>query len=156
MLREYYKWELELDDGRVVNQSPDGEKEQFKFHHRNPDFEKIRVFKLIPKHKDSGLREFKMGVPDGATLIYFRRTIANTGNLFPKFQVNMVGWQIEIGGKKVKQITYLYPDGRIENNYDEPTMVESFTESLPLKDASEIESCTGCEPKLVRADEDGE
>lgn len=154
MLREYYRWELELENGTVVQQSADGEKEPFKFHFKNPDFEKIRTFKLIPKDPDSGLREFKLSIPPGASLIYFRRTMANTGNIFPKFQINMVGWQMEIGKEKVKQITFIYPDGKMENHYEEPTLVQQFIDDLPHKDPSEVKGCTGCQPRLERAKPD--
>lgn len=153
-LKEFYKWELQLRDGTVVKQSADNETEPFKFDNRNSNFKNIEIFKLIPKEQDSSLREFKLVIPENALLIYFRRTIANTGNLFPKFQVNLVGWQLSTGGKKVKQITYLYPDGRIENTPDSSTLIEEFVAGLPQKELSDIVGCSGCKPRLERTKSD--
>jgi len=147
-LLEYYKWELELKDGTIVKQSADNEREPFQFNHKNPNFENIKIFKLIPKESDSSLQEFKLIIPDYATLIYFRRTIANSGNMFPKFQVNLVGWQANIGGQKIKQITYLYADGKIENTPEDMTLTEDFIASLPQKNAEDIVGCSGCKPTI--------
>lgn len=154
-LLEYYKWELELKDGTVRKQSADNETEPFSFNHKNPNFKNIKIFKLIPKEADSSLREFKLIIPDNASLIYFRRTIANSGNIFPKFQVNLVGWQISIGKQNIKQITYLYPDGRIENTPDEMTLTEEFISNLPQKNPEDVVGCSGCKPTLEREKPDG-
>ena len=142
-LLEYYKWEIELKDGTTIKQSAEGEEELFKFNHKNPNFKNIKIFKLISKD----LKEFKLTIPEEATLIYFRRTIANTGNMFPKFQINMVGWQT---GKGIKQITYFYPDGKIENTSGEATLINEFMKDLPKKNIEDVVGCSGCKPRLER------
>jgi len=150
-LLEYYKWRITLDDGSIVEQSKDGDKEPFKFNNKNSKFDKIRTFALIPKDGERDLREIRMTIPEGGRLIYFRRTMANTGNIFPKFHINLLGWQMTVGNKNVKYIMYIYPDGKIETiNDDKLTMCEDFIASLPQKDASEVKGCTGCQPKLVK------
>ena len=149
-LLEYYKWELQLKNGDIIVQSKDNEPEPFKFDGRNSDFKNIKIFKLIPKDKESSLKEYKLTLPNEAILIYFRKTIANTGNLFPKFQVNLIGWQMNVSGKKIKQITFIYPNGDIENTPDDLTLLEKFIESLPKKDIKDIVGCSGCKPKLVK------
>ena len=160
-LREYYHWQITLDDGRVIEQSADGEEEPFKFDSRNPDFDKIKQFKLIPKQVNSHeLSEVTVEIPEGAQLIYFRRTIANTGNVFPKFQLTLAGWQMNTSpdgkGRNIKYILYVYPDGKIVATTGDNPSIESFVGSLPHKDASEIKGCTGCQPRLVKANQDGE
>lgn len=160
-LLEYYHWQITLDDGRIIEQSADGESEQFKFDSRNPDFDKIKTFKLIPKVVNSHeLSEVTVEIPDGAQLIYFRRTIANTGNVFPKFQLTLAGWQMNTSpdgkGKNIKYILYIYPNGKIVCTSGDNPSVEEFVGSLPQKDASEIRGCTGCQPRLVKANQDGE
>ena len=159
-LKEYYHWQITLDDGRVIKQSDDGDKEDFKFDSRNEDFDKIRIFKLIPKVVNSHeLSEVTVEIPEGAKLIYFRRTIANTGNLFPKFQLTLVGWQINTApdgkGKNIKYILYVYPDGKIVATYKDNPSIEEFVASLPKKDLSEIKGCSDCQPKLERAKTNG-
>jgi hypothetical protein len=159
-LLEYYHWQITLGDGRVVEQSAYGEEETFKFDSSNPDFENIMTFKLIPIEVNSHeLSEVTIEIPDGAQLIYFRRTIANTGNVFPKFQLTLAGWQMNTSldgrSRKVKCILYIYPDGKIIATSGDNPSIEEFVNSLPHKDASEIEGCSGCQPRLERAKPDG-
>lgn len=158
-LREYYHWQITLEDGSVIEQSADGEKETFKFDSKNPNFDKIKTFKLVPKEVNSHeLSEVTVDIPDGAKLIYFRRTIANTGNIFPKFQLTLVGWQMNTSsdgkGKNIKYILYVYPDGKIIATSDDNPPIEEFIASLPQKDASEVKGCSGCRPRLERAKSD--
>ncbi len=159
-LREYYHWQITLDDGTVIEQSEDGAVEPFKFDSRNPDFDKVRSFKITPKEVNSHeLSEVTVEIPTGAKLIYFRRTIANTGNLFPKFQLTLVGWQMNTfpdgKGKNIKYILYVYPDGKIVATAGDNPSTEGFIASLPQRDAADVKGCTGCEPRLVKAEPDG-
>ena len=156
-LLEYYSWQLTLEDGTVVNQSADGEKEQFKFDGRNENFEKIKTFKLIPKDVNSQeLSEVTLEIPVGAKLIYFKRTHANTGNLFPKFQMILLGWQMNMSpdgkGKNIKSIMYIYPDGKILFTERDNPSIEKFIATLPQKNPADIKGCSGCQPKLVKAE----
>lgn len=160
-LLEYYHWQITLSDGRVVEQSAQGEEEPFKFDSRNPDFENIAKFKLIPIEVNSHeLSEVTIEIPSGAQLIYFRRTIANTGNVFPKFQLTLAGWQMNTSpdgkGRNIKYILYIYPDGKIVATSGDNPSIEEFVSGLPHKDASEIKGCSGCQPRLERAKPDGE
>jgi len=158
-LTEYYHWQVTLDDGQVIEQSNDNEKEEFKFDSRNENLNKVRIFKLIPKQVNSHeLSEVTVEIPDGAQLIYFRRTIANTGNVFPKFQLTLIGWQMNTSpdgkGKNIKYILYIYPNGKIVATDGENPSVQEFVDLLPQKDASEIKGCSGCQPRLVKAEPD--
>lgn len=158
-LKEYYHWQITLTDGRVIEQSADGDKEPFKFDSRNEDFDKVKSIKLIPKVVNSHeLSEVTVEIPTGAKLIYFRRTIANTGNIFPKFQLTLIGWQMNTSedgkGRNIKYILYVYPDGKIVATDGDNPSVEEFISSLPEKDIADVKSCTGCEPKLVKAEPD--
>ena len=159
-LREYYRWQITLADERKIEQSNDGDNEPFKFDSRNKDFDKIKSIKLIPKEVNSHeLSEVTIEIPIDAQLIYFRQTIANTGNVFPKFQLNLIGWQMntkrDSQGKKIKYILYVYPNGKIVASTGKEPSVEEFISSLPKKDSSEIKSCTGCIPRLERTKPDG-
>jgi len=159
-LREYYHWIITLRDGRVFEQSADGEQEPFKFDDRNPDFDNVKSIRLVPVEVNSHeLSEVTVEIPEGAKLIYFRRTIANTGNIFPKFQLTLIGWQMNTSpdgkGRNIKYILYIYPDGKIVATSDDNPSTEEFVASLPQKDPSEVKGCSGCQPRLVRAEENG-
>lgn len=156
-LREYYRWQIILDDGRIIEQSADGDKEPFKFDSRNPDLDKIKIFRLIPKQVSScELSEVTVEIPDGAKLIYFRRTVANTGNFFPKFQLTLAGWHMNTSpdgkGKSIKYILHIFPDGKIHATVGHWPPIEEFVASLPEKDLSQIKGCSGCTPRLERTE----
>lgn len=158
-LLEYYKWQITLKDGHVIDQSADGDKELFKFDDRNPDLTKIKTFKLIPKEVNSHeLSEVTIEIPEGAKLIYFRRTIANTGNAHPKFQLVLAGWQINTSpdgkGKNFKHILFIYPDGNIITTAGNNPPIEDFIATLPQKSAEDIVGCSGCKPVLVKEKSD--
>lgn len=158
-LREYYRWQVVLNDERIIEQSADGEEETFKFDNRNPDLNNIKTFKLIPKQVNSHeLSEVTIEVPEGAKLIYFKRIIANTGNMHPKFQLTLAGWQMNMSsdgkGRNIKYILHIFPDGKIVATTGAWPSIEEFIKSLPQKDLSEIKGCTGCTPKLERAEPD--
>lgn len=149
MLLDNFKWQLILEDGTVINQSDNGEKETFKFNHENKNFEKIKTFILVPQ--DRNLNKITLNIPTGARLLYFRRTMANTGDLFPKFHITMLGWQSTVNKVNIKYIMYIFPDGTIEvSNEDEPEYANEFIVSLPHKDAHEIKGCTNCQPRLEK------
>ena len=159
-LTEYYHWQVTLLDGSVIEQSADGDVESFKFDSRNPDFDKIKSFKITPKEVNSHeLSEVTIEIPEGAQLIYFRRTIANTGNVFPKFQLTLVGWQMNTStdgkGKNIKYILYIYPNGKIVATEGDNPPTDEFIASLPQKNAEDIKGCSGCQPRLVKAKPDG-
>lgn len=155
-LKEYYHWQITLDDGHVIEQSADGEEETFKFDNNNPNFSKVKSIKLTPKDVSSyKLSEVTLEIPDSAKLIYFKRTISNSGNLFPRFQLTLIGWQMNLArdgkGKNLKNIIYVYPDGRILSTFKDNPEVEDFIAGLPKKDISEVKGCSGCKPELVKA-----
>ena len=159
-LTEYYHWQIILDDGRIIEQSVDGQNETFKFNSSNPDLNNIKTFRLIPKQVNSHeLSEVTIEIPEGAKLIYFRKTIANTGNFFPKFQLTLIGWHMNTSsdgkGKNIKYILHVFPDGKIIATTGCWPPIEDFIASLPHKNAADIKSCTGCKPRLERTKTDG-
>lgn len=151
-LQEYFTWQIVLKDGTIIDQSKSGEEETFKFNDANKNFKNIKKFILIPQ--DRNLNKITMELPEDSRLIYFRRTIANTGNMFPKFQINMIGWQKTVGKVNVKVIMYVFPDGTTEiREDDEPLYTQTFIAALPQISADEVKSCTGCKPRLEKAKE---
>ena len=151
-LQDYFTWQIILKDGTVVDQSKPNEEETFKFNDSNKNFKNIKTFSLLPQ--DRNLNKITIELPEDSRLIYFRRTIANTGNIFPKFQINMIGWQKTVGKVNVKTIMYIFPDGTTEvREDDEPVYSQDFIASLPQISASEVKGCTGCQPRLEKAKE---
>jgi hypothetical protein len=135
---EYYKWEITLRDGSLIDQSKLGEKETFLFNEKNPKFSQIKTFSLVPRPEVTHLKTIKVSIPEGARLIYFRRTCANTGNAYPKFQINLIGWQMTKNNENIKFIMFVYPDGRIEaGSKDEPTYFPEYVNGLVEERQSE-------------------
>lgn len=149
LLQDYYSWSVKLDNGNIINQSKKDAKETFRFESKNENFNKIKTFSLISP--DKSLKNVSLNIPKNARLIYFRRTISNTGNLFPKFQINMIGWQKTIGNVNFKFISYIFPDGAIEiSEEDEPKYTDIFIESLPKKNKAEKNDCVQCAQRLIK------
>lgn len=140
LLLDYYKWKVILKDGTTKWQTID---KSFKFSKDNKDFANIKTFILLPQ--DKSINKITLNIPEGSRLIYFRRTIANTGNIFPKFHVNMIGWQSTVNNTNLKFINYIFPDGTIESSDgDEPTYTDTFIDSLPKQKISNTPGCVEC------------
>jgi len=129
-LTNYYKYKLILDSSKIIEQKEPGESTGFKFNSSNPDFFKIRYFQLIPIKEGVNLPHLLIKIPLKARLIWFTRTVVHQGKTAFKMHVYMIGWQTTIkrlGLKKdvnIKQISYFYPDGTIENSTGEPTLLD--------------------------------
>lgn len=142
-LKDYYRYKITLEDGSVIEQETPGSNTGFKFNNENPDFKRIKSFELIPVV--DGIKPFKLLIPKcqqptfNPRLIWFKRTVG--GLDFPQFHIYIIGWQLDIkvdsqkyfwtpGFVNIKQISYIYPDGYIENSDEEPKRVEEFIKKL--------------------------
>lgn len=138
LLLDYYKWQAVLGNGTVIDNNKD-----FKFNKDNKDFANIKTFTLLPQ--DKSVARMSVNLPEGSRLIYFRRMVGNTGNIFPKFHINMIGWQTTANNTNLKFINYIFPDGTIESSDgDEPIYTDSFIDKLPKSDVSTTEGCVEC------------
>lgn len=144
LLLDYYKWQVVLKDGTVIDYNKD-----FKFNKDNKDFANIKTFTLLPQ--DKSVARISLNLPEGSRLIYFRRMIGNTGNIFPKFHINMIGWQITTDNTNLKFINYIFPDGTIESSDgDEPAYTDSFINKLPKQAISNNSDCIECIPTKIQ------
>lgn len=64
-------------------------------------------------------------------LIFFRRRMHHVSNVGGfDWTLTCVGWQEKVRGVSRKTLLYLYPNGNIEVNDDEPTLATAYHEKL--------------------------
>ena len=119
-LERTYNWIAEYNDGKIVSQKETLFKDILEADKRG----EVKRFALIPLKPE--LKEIVINLGGNRRLIYFERTIGNTGNEFKPFLVYLVGWQETIKGTNTKCITYIYPNGNIEINNDEATLIDAY------------------------------
>lgn len=142
-LKDYYRYKITLNDGSVIEQETPTSDTGFKFNNENPNFQEIKSFELIPVV--DGIKPFKLLISKcqqptfNPRLIWFKRTVS--GLDIPEFHIYIVGWQLNItvdkeryfwtpGFVNVKQISYIFPDGYIENSDKETTRTDEFIKIL--------------------------
>lgn len=129
LLKNFYLYKIILDDGTIIHESAPDEPAAFRFEGRNPDFNRIAEFRLIPK--DEVHKPIQITVPKGGRLIYFRRTVANSANEFPRFHIYLLGVQRTNKGRNEKEVIFIFPDGTTEMCFgDEPAYQKVFIQKL--------------------------
>lgn len=129
LLKNFYLYKIILDDGTVIHESGPDEPAAFRFEGRNPNFSKIREFRLIPKDEEH--KPIQITIPENGRLIYFRRTVANTAGEFPKFNIYLLGVQRTNKGRNEKEVIFIFPDGTTEMCFgDEPAYQKIFIQKL--------------------------
>jgi hypothetical protein len=125
-----YRWAVEYLNGKTAFQGDISFREVLE---ANKEGE-VKQFALIPLDPNSKFKQLVVDLGDKRRrLIYFERTIGNTGNEFEPFLVYLLGWQETIKGVNTKCIMYVYPNGNIEINNDEATLVDDYI--LKLKES---------------------
>lgn len=117
--RTYY-WIAEYTNGKSVTKKDVSFKEVLEANSRG----EIKRFALAPLTEK--LKEIIINLTGNRRLIYFERTIGNTGDEFKAFLVYLLGWQETVKGVNRKYIMYIYPNGNIEVNNDEATLIEKY------------------------------
>lgn len=89
--------------------------------------EALSYFTII---KD-GLPKFIVKLGEKRKLIFFRRRmnhVSNKGTF--QWSITCVGWEENVKGVSIKTILYIYPNGGVELNNDEPTMATAYHNKL--------------------------
>jgi len=116
------KWRAVYNDGTFLYEmDPNGGKQNL---FSDIDFDRIVAFQLV-NEKDIAICQVNLG--NGKRLIYARRNLLTTGQLFKDVggqkvaiptkshqRIIILGWQKTVNGVNTKAIFYLLPDGRIE------------------------------------------
>jgi len=116
------KWNAVYNDGTTLSErDPNGGNEHT---FKEIDMSKIVAFQLV-NDKNIAICQVKLG--NGKRLIYARRNLMTTGQLFKNVggqkvpiptkshqRIIILGWQKTVNGVNTKAIFYLLPDGRIE------------------------------------------
>ena len=115
------KWRAVYNDGTTLyERGLDGKEHAFK----EIDMKKLEAFELI---NDQGISVCQVKMGNGKRLIFARRNLMTTGQLFKKVgeqnvpiptksrqRIIILGWQKTVNSVNTKAIFYLLPDGRIE------------------------------------------
>ena len=116
-----YKLIIESPQGQVTVDL--GNEPGWLEHHRQLLKTASRI-SLLPRH--SGLPFVCVALGGTRRWIYFSRVCGSLNVPNPKqIRLYAVGWQDTVGGKNVKSILWVYPDGSVECG-DEPSFVELF------------------------------
>ena len=115
-----YRWVVEYQSGKTFSKGEVEFKKVLEADQRG-EVKRFALLPLVP-----GLKELVVNLDQNKRLIYFERTIGNTGNEFRPFLVYLLGWQETIKGVNSKVIMYVYPNGNIEINNDEATLIDAY------------------------------
>ena len=120
---EEYTWEAELTDGTYLIE----QKDAFKSVLEANKLGKLSNFLLKPQKTDK--KPILVSIGGNRKLIFVRRRM-NHEAPYGKFMwtIHMLGWEENIKGVNIKSIMYIYPNGQIEMNNDEPRMARFFHE----------------------------
>ena len=122
-----YRWVVEYLDGKTVPQGEIPFREVLEANKKG----EVKKFALLPLKPNSKFKQLVVDLGDERRrLIYFEKTIGNTGNEFESFLVYLLGWQETIKGVNTKSIMYIYPNGNIEINNDEATLIDDYISKL--------------------------
>lgn len=137
--QEAYFWLAETNDGITLQEEFGNTFEEVMTLNKKGD---IKYFILIMPNDVHSKLVVKLG--GKRKLIFFRRRM---GHIAPKGQIKWtitaVGWEEKVKGVVVKSIAYVYPNGGIEWNNDEPTLADAYHQAL-IKQLNETK-----EDKLV-------
>jgi len=116
-----YKWIVELLNGKTLLQGEINFKDVLELEKKG----ELKRFALLPL--EPNLKEIVVDLGDKRRrLIYFERTIGNTGNEFENFLIYLIGWQETVKGVNTKVIMYIYPNGNIEVSNGEATLIDDY------------------------------
>jgi hypothetical protein len=122
--KRYYKWVAEYKNGETHFQDETKFKEIFEANEKG----EVTKFALFPL--EQGFKEIVLTLGEKRRLIYFERTIGNTGNEFEPFLIYLLGWQETNQYVNTKVIMYIYPNGNMEVNNGETTLLDDYLEKI--------------------------
>lgn len=98
------EWTAIYNDGSILNQYNEDKTEN-----KYVDIDRTRLSEFrLQRPKEGGL-VFSLFLEDGQRLIYRKRTEMTMGG--SAFAFYMVGWQMNINGKNIQSIAYVYESG---------------------------------------------
>jgi len=110
-MRDWYDWEAWGEGGyRLPRFGPDGEENS------TAHIDRERVRAVVVKRRPDGRVLFVQHVDPskGERLIAFARVYVTCGK--GEFRVFVVGWQRTVGGRNVKVLNYILPDGTVHSS----------------------------------------
>jgi hypothetical protein len=86
-----------------------------------------RVWLIPKKGTETPLPPMSVSLEGGKRWIVFSKVIGQIGSSTKGKQIRIyaIGWQATVGGRNVKSISWVYPDGGVEMS-DDPMLYRSF------------------------------
>jgi len=119
-----YKWIAEYKNGKTYRQGDTKFRGILEANERG-EVKRFALFPLEPNFK-----EIVVNLGGKRRLIYFERTIGNTGNDFDPFLIYLIGWQETVQKVNTKFIMYVFPNGNIEVSNGESKLTDDYIEKL--------------------------
>jgi hypothetical protein len=132
--QEDYFWTAQAIDGTTLS---DGFGNKFSEVMKLNKAGKLEYFILfMPSNKEHNKIVTKIG--GKRKLIFFKRRM-NHLSKSGKFEwtLTSVGWEENVKGTVIKSLAFIYPNGGIEFNNDEPTLAEAYHQAL-IKQLDEL------------------
>lgn len=131
--QEDYFWTAQATDGSTLS---DGYGNTFADALKLNKEGKLEYFILFMPGKEHDKIVVKLG--GKRKLIYFKRRMNHLGTEGKLvWTITAVGWEEKVKGTVIKSLAYIYPNGGIEFNNDEPTLAQAYHEVL-IKQLEEL------------------
>lgn len=124
MLSDPFHWSIVLENGKIFSELDKCNFSQVLHHYH---LGKLKY--LVVNNTTGPLVMVKLG--GKRKPIFFRRRmnhLSPLGNFM--WTLTGVGWEELINGTSIKSILYIYPNGKLELNNDEPTMATAYHNEL--------------------------
>jgi len=135
MLKFFYRYAINLRDGRRIEQKSPEANSGFKFNKSNPDFDQIKSFELIPEQVM--MPHIVLSLNPSKKLIFYRKTVGSisAGSSSPNWEFHeyLIGWKKMVKGRAVKDVLYIFPGGLIEVSSEAAELEQTFIAQLNSK-----------------------
>lgn len=141
-MQELYRWIAQTNSGEVYEEytysdpkliGVDGEwkkEDSFKDVIKENKEGNLKYFMLEPMKKGLGLRSIAVKLGGKRKLIFWRRRVKKKSpDMELDFTIHIVGWEQNVGGTSIKHKMFIYPNGNVETNNDEPTLLQTYIEA---------------------------
>lgn len=126
MQKELFTWSAQLADGTQIRE--EGGKNNFKKIIDENKKGNVKYFYLIPQIDT--LRPVLMKLGGKRKLIFWRRRIFCKKDISFNWTLHIIGWEENVRGVSIKHKLFIYPNGNVESNNDEPTLIQPYMDSL--------------------------
>lgn len=122
-MAEQFIWQAETTDNHLLIEDSIPFGEVMKLNYAG-DIKYFGLYQgIIPK--------FVVKLGGKRKLIFFRRRMNHVNSQgTASWTITCIGWEERISGKSIKTLLYIYPNGNVELNNDEPTLAMAYHQKV--------------------------